>query len=237
MSVGEMLDRDVERPAYVRFEKRAVKDNEASLKAGHYVSKDVDWVMVTPPYSKDCYENKALLWLNQAEENANSGRIPRKHFESWKQAYEAWKRDEEPPLDGTSIKDWNALSPAQCKNILSSGCRTIEDLAQINDEGMRRLGMGAVDLKKKAVTWLQAAKDHGPLINQVSQLQKENEQLKGSLDALQEQVRLLTAQQGSKWDAIPDIQGKTPIERYIEKYGKKPHHKMKPETILQKLEE
>ena len=37
MSVGEILERDEERPAYVRFERRAVKDNEAT-KANELIS-------------------------------------------------------------------------------------------------------------------------------------------------------------------------------------------------------
>lgn len=251
MSVGELLERDEDRPAYVRFERRAVDDKAATLKAGHYVSRDEDYALITPPYSKDCIEKKVDTWFGQAAVNVKNGRIPQRHLDLWKDSYKRWLNGQEEPLNGTSVKDWNALSPAQCKNLISAGCLTIEDLAAANDEALKRIGMGAVDLKNRAKAWLQAAKDHGPLVGQVTSLQKENEQLKGSIESLQEQVTLLTRQLDSKDESpqvIPaireeltitadDILEKTPAQLYEEKFGKKPHHLMKEETILKKLKE
>ena len=83
MSVGDILERDEDRPAYVRFERRAIKDNEASLKAGHYVSKDEDYALITPPYSKDCVVKKADKWFENVEKQVINGRIKncgRKHI-------------------------------------------------------------------------------------------------------------------------------------------------------------
>ena len=147
MSVGDILARDEDRPAYVRFERRAVDDKAATLAAGHYVSRDEDWALITPPYSRDVVEKRVDSWFSQVEVNVKTGRVPNRHLDIWKQAYESWKNGQEISVDGTSVKDWNALSPAQCKNLISAGCRTIEDLAQCNDEGLKRIGMGAVDLK------------------------------------------------------------------------------------------
>ncbi len=253
MSVGEIMERDEDRPAFVRFESVAVHDAQASLKAGHYVSKDEDHVFVKPPYSKDEYENTAIAWFSNVERNVKNGRTPVKHLEFWKASYERFKEGKETPIDGTPVRDWNALSPAQCKNLISAGCRTIEDMAQANDEALRRIGMGAVELKKKAKVWLQAAKDHGPIVGQVTSLQKKNEQLEGTVESLQEQITLLSRQLDAKERPnevanMPDIQPterisaddileKTPAEQYEEKFGKPPHHRMLEKTILQKLKE
>jgi len=267
MSVGDILERDEERPAYVRFELRAVKDNEASLKAGHYVSKDEEIVLIMPPYSKDCHENTVPRWLPQLDREVNNGRIPIKHKELWLEIYARWKKGLEPPVNGTSVKDWNAISPAQCQNLINAGCRSIEDLAQVNDEGMRRIGMGANDLKNKAKAWLQAAKDHGPLTEEVTQLKNQNKQLEGTISSLQEQIKRfeirMDAQDGEsineqailenavKRDAFHDtppvseeLPAYTEKERerdlagmYFQKFGKKPHHLMKEATILKKLQE
>jgi len=191
MSVGDILERDEDRPAYVRFERRAVKDNEATLREGHYVSKDEDYALVTPPYSKDCVIKTAAKWFDYVKKQVASGRVPMAHQELWEKTYARWQDGQEPPVDGTSIKDWNAISPAQCQNLINAGCRTIEDLAVANDEAMRRLGMGANDLKNKAKAWLQAAKDHGPLTEEVTQLKNQNKQLKGTIESLQEQIKRL----------------------------------------------
>ena len=247
MSVGDMLDRDEDRPAYVRFERRAVKDSEATLAAGHYKSKDEDYALITPPYSKDLVEKKVATWFKQVEANVVSGRVPEKHFHLWKETYKRWLEGQDAPVNGTSVKDWNTLSPAQCKNLIGAGCRTIEDLAQANDEAIRRIGMGAHDLKNKAKAWLQAAKDHGPLTMEVESLKKENDTLKASLDALQEQMKLMQIQLEGKNDVIGKALYETPeviefekptlAEQYQAKFGKPPHHLMKDATILKKLQE
>ena len=259
MSVGDILERDEDRPAYVRFERRAIKDNEASLKAGHYVSKDEDYALITPPYSKDCVVKKADKWFENVEKQVINGRIPIAHQELWKKTYTRWQDGQEPPVDGTSVKDWNAISPAQCQNLINVGCRTIEDLSQANDEAMRRLGMGAIDLKNKAKAWLQ---DDNPLAEEVTQLKNQNRQLEGTITSLQEQIKRfeirLDAQDGEVSHETPELHDpfntayianklaepqteevsqKSPAELYKEKFGKKPHHLMKEATILKKLQE
>ena len=129
MSVGDLMERDGDRPAYVQFERRAVDDKEATLKAGHYVSVDVDYALITPPYSKDQVIKKVEKWLNQVKINVKKGRVPLRHLEIWTKAYESWQNGQEIPVDGTSVREWSILSPSQCKNLISAGCLTIEDLA------------------------------------------------------------------------------------------------------------
>jgi hypothetical protein len=251
MSVGELLEREAERPAYVRFEVRAIPDAEATLAAGHHVSKDENWVLVTPPYSKDCVESPAEKWFAQKEIDVRNGRVPQRHMDMWKDAYKRWLAGLDEPINGTSVKEWNAISPAQCKNLLAVNIRTIEDVAAANDEGLRRMGMGGVDLRNKARVWLQAAKDHGPLINEVTSLKKENDVLKGSVESLTEQVALLKRHLESKGEPMTpkvieetndtisaaDIIEPTLAEQYEQKFGKKPHHLMKDETIRARLAE
>ena len=262
MSVGEILERDEDRAAYVRFERIAVKDNEASLKDGFYKSKDQDMIYVTPPYSKDEYTSKVDVFFQKKEGDVRSGRIPQKHLELWKEAYAHWRKGQEPPLDGTDVRNWAVISPAQAKNMISAGCRTIEDLAQANDEALRRLGMGGNDLKNKAKAWLQAAKDHGPLTEEISQLKNQNKQLQGTIDSLQDQIKRfeirMDAQEGEGRTGIGEIdlsstinisdaaptankdEGKVPYDlagKYYQKYGKTPDGRWTDATILKKLNE
>jgi septal ring factor EnvC (AmiA/AmiB activator) len=109
--------------------------------------------------------------------------------------------------------------------------------------------MGAHDLKNKARAWLQAAKDHGPLTMQIASLEKENDQLKGTIQSLQDQIKRFEIRMDAQDGEANNLQQpypssmenvgleKTPAELYEEKFGKKPHHLMKPETILKKLQE
>ena len=64
-----------DRPAYVRFERVAVEDF-ATLAAGHYVAKDVDYALITPPYSKDIMKYKVVQWFEQLKQDIVNNRIP-----------------------------------------------------------------------------------------------------------------------------------------------------------------
>lgn len=192
MSIGDITDRE-ERPSYVQFETRTVEDKAASVREGRYVAMDFDIVLVTPAYSKDCVEYKVPQWLANIERNLRDGRIPEKWADHWKEAYKRWKSGQEVPLNGTPIKGWGVISPAQQATLIAMNCRTVEDLAEANDDGLRRMGMGAVDLRNKAKTWLASMSNHGGVTIKMSALEQENEVLKTSLESLQKQVETLKA--------------------------------------------
>jgi len=190
MSVGELISRE-ERPAYVRFERRPMEDKAASIREGRYVAKDVDFALVTPPYSKDCVEYKVEQWLINMDRNVRDGRIPEKWADQWKASYNSWKNGQEMPLSGTPIKGWGVLSPAQQQTLIAMNCLTVEDLAGINDEGLRRIGMGAVELRDKAKNWLASMKDHGAVTVQLAAMEQENRNLATTVESLKAQVEAL----------------------------------------------
>jgi hypothetical protein len=191
-TVGDTFNRE-DRPAYVRFERRVIEDKAASLQQGRYVAKDIDFALVTPPYSKDCVEYKVTQWMENVRKNVRDERIPKGWMDQWFDMYEKWKNGQEMPLNGTPIRGWGVISPAQQEMLIRMNCMTIEDLAAANDEGIRRIGIGAIELKNKAKAWLGSMKDHGAVTIEVSALKQENEILKASLDHLQKQIEALKA--------------------------------------------
>lgn len=194
MSAAELASSREERPAHVFFERVAIEDKAASLREGRYVARDVDYVNVTPAYSKDCYRSKAESWFKQVEADVNAQRTPERWLEQWREAYRRWQNGQEMPLNGTPVKGWGVISPAQQEMLIRMNCLTVEDLAGANDEGLRRIGMGALDLRSKAQAWLQSVKDHGPLTMEVTELRKENANLSAQVDTLTAQVNALAAQ-------------------------------------------
>lgn len=245
MSVGDIATRE-ERPPYVRFERRVIEDKQASLREGRYVGKDVDFVVVTPTYSKDEFPAKYESWIENAQKNARDGRMNPKWVELWKEAYKMWKNGQEIPLHGTPIRGWGLISPAQQETLIQMNCKTVEDLAQVNDDGRRRIGMGAMDLQNKAKNYLQATKDHGPITTQITELEKENKILKSQVETLGAQVAALRTnpvQPMIQTVKEPEITASDLLEdepedilrQYEAKFGKPPHHRMKAETILEAI--
>lgn len=246
-AVGQVAERE-ERPAYVRFERVPEEDRAATLAAGHYVAKDVDYALITPPYSKDVFKSKVSQWLQNMQQDVSAGRLPEKWMHDYKEAYHRWQNGQELPVTGTPIKGWGVISPAQQETLIRMNCLTVEDLAAITDEGLQRIGMGAVDLKSKARTWLAQMGDRGPLTVKMAALENENAVLKGSVETLTRQVgelaALLKSQPGleamisgeiSASDILPDNEDLA--AQYTAKFGERPHHRMKPETIAAKLKE
>ncbi len=194
MSMASDIAQDRQaRPAYVRFERVPVEDKPASLQAGRYVAKDVDMALITPPYSKDIFKTKVKDWFEQMKQDVQSGRMPEEWAQSYRKAYQMWQNGQEIPLNGTAIKGWGVISPAQQEMLLRINILTVEDLAQVTEEGIRNIGMGAVDLKNKAAAWLAQMTDKGGATMKMAALEQQNAQLQGAVTTLERQVKELLA--------------------------------------------
>lgn len=214
MSVGMILGRE-ERPAYVQFERRPVEDRAETIKQGRYVAKDVDFVLITPSYSKDCIEREIPEWIASMKSNISQGRMTVDLYNKYIQSYEYWKNGQEIPLHGTPIKGWPVISPAQQEMLIHANIRTVEDLAGINAEGKARVGMGWLDLYNKAKAWLDSAKDHGQVVSKVASLESENISLKAELSALHEKVSILKSmvENDDRSESLVDDSTVTEIKR------------------------
>lgn len=186
--IGEME----QRPPYVRFEQRAVEDRAKSNETGVYSYKDVNFALVTPHGSKDVFEDEAESWLAKQQEHARKGRIPETHFKYFKSQYDAWKDGQELPEEGTPIKGWAVLSPAQQQMCIQANVRTVEDLALAPEDALHQIGMGARALKQKAVAWLSSA-DTGKSASQIVDLQNNVQYLTEQNEKLQKQLEQFMA--------------------------------------------
>jgi len=192
MSVGAVSERK-ERPAYVRFERVAKENKAKSLEAGHYVADDVDYALITPPYSKDEVRVKAKQWFENMEADVRNNRMPVEWQEGYIKQYRAWQNGQEIPLNGTPILGWGLISPAMQKTLIEMRVMTVEDLAAANDEGLRRMGMGALEHKNKAITWLATLKDKGSVALEAAQLRSENAILADRVRVMEAQIAQLVA--------------------------------------------
>lgn len=160
-----------DRPSYVKFDRRPVEDRAASIREGHYVAKDVDFALITPQGSKDQIIRKVDEWFVQMKQQVVEERLPQKWYEGYVEAYGYWQKGQEAPLNGTPIKGWQVLSPAMQENVIHANILTVEDLAQINEEAARRIGMGSLEMRDKAISWIKGAAGPGKLSQEMAALQ------------------------------------------------------------------
>ena len=188
-----MIEIAKDRPPYVTFEFRAEEDREASIAAGHFVSRDIAYALITPMGSKDRIERVAEEWLAKLEMDVTENRFPREWLRAFRGAFEDWKAGRATPVSGTAIENWPPASPSQVKTLLDLKVRTVEDLSVANEETLARIGMGGRGLKQKAIDWLASAKDVGKLAEELSALRAQNSDLRERNASLEGKLNALIA--------------------------------------------
>jgi hypothetical protein len=171
-----------ERAPFVEFKMIAKDDPVKSHQVGYRVTKDVAYAFITQPGSKDQFEYEAEKWLDSIKHKAIDGHYPQAWVDAFNKKYEAWKEGREAPLDGTSVREWPLLSPAQAENFVTLRILTIEDVAAMTEEAMARFGMGSRNLREKAKEWLQ-----GKQISDIAM--QENIELKKRVQELEDLMK------------------------------------------------
>jgi hypothetical protein len=179
---------------WISFVTRAVEDRAASIAAGRYVAKDVDFVLITPHGSKDRIEQIASEWLDTMDQEVRNKRLPEEWAKSYRRTYASWKEGNGIPLEGTPIVNWPVVSPAQIELLKSLKVLTIEVLAGANEELIRRLGMGGRALVDKAKDFLKAADGPGKVAQEMEALRQMVVDLKARTETLEEQNQALRHQ-------------------------------------------
>lgn len=167
-----------ERLPHITFEMRPIEDRNESVAKGRMVYKDVEFAIISPQGGNSVVEREV-----NDDIKARFG-----------VAYEAWKKNEEPPLNGTSVKMWPSISPSEVKNLLSARILTVEDLAAANEQMLQKVGIGARALQAKAKAWMNAANNTGKVAEEVNALKVELEAERESKNELMEVVAKLKAE-------------------------------------------
>jgi hypothetical protein len=115
-----------------------------------------------------------------------AGRITDEQRQRWPREYEAFKRGEEAPIEGTPLEEWPAVNKANVKELKYLEIHTIEDLATLSDLGTQR-GTGLMGLRTMARAYL----DDANKMALTQELTKENDTLKSQVAALENQVKEL----------------------------------------------
>lgn len=138
-------------------------------------------------------------------------------------------------IDGTRIEVLPGLTPAQISTAKALGCHTVEALAGLDGQNLKNLGMGARDLKNKAMKWLD---DREAARSGVSN-QAEIDDLKAQIANLQAQLAgggkppEADTVDASAFDGFSDDD----LRAYLEDNGQKAHPSAKHETLLRKAVE
>jgi hypothetical protein len=178
ISAPQLLARDM---PYVTFKTETIEDPLRTKKEGRMCYKDQDFAVVTPPGGKSNNTPKIEQFWAWTDQELRGGRVKYEWVMKWKGDYELYRQGLEIPEQGTAIRGWKLLSGAQQEELLRINVRTVEALAELNDDGLRAFGMGAARLKERAQAWLaqNESKESGAL--KLADLTRELQVLKEQL--------------------------------------------------------
>jgi len=156
----------------IRFFKKARQDMDKTKEAGRPIFVEAEFIQIMVPGDKSHAIVRPVSYGDR---------------QRFARQYEAWtKHQVSETLVGTPLESWNQLSLAQVEEFRYFGVRTVEHLALLRDDVMLKMP-GAVELKKKAVTFLDAAKEAAPLSQMQAALEKRDTEIAALQNALKEQ--------------------------------------------------
>lgn len=164
-------EQDTARP---RFYREAVQNHAASEKEGRPIFEDREMVEVIVP------GDRLSTFVGYVED---------RHRERWPDAYAAFKRGEQRAAHGTPLEHWPILTTARVAELKAMNILSVEELANVTDNVVVTLGMGARELREQARSFIDAARGGAASAAAAA----ENERLKEQMEALQKQVALLMA--------------------------------------------
>jgi len=180
---------------YVTFETRPVEKRVVRAdETVDTVYEDVVYAIIRSPGSRDSVEKVASEWIETLKVQAEAGRVPSHWPRAYNEALQGFIKGEEIPIQGTPIKTWPALTPAQRKAVLNTDIRTVEELAMANSDIHDRIGMGAVRLVDLAKTWVADQKGPGALAKKLEVVTVENAEMRLQIETLTAAVTALQAQ-------------------------------------------
>ena len=148
------------------FELRAVpKENKRSKEVEY---EDVVWVTI---FNKGDPKNIIERPMRDTD------------IERWPEHWEAYKKNEEPPINGIPLEDFPHITPAERQRCKQKHLRTVEDLADFPDGQIEELGGRGFALQKAAREYI--AYREGV---QVSDLQDEIKELKDQIATLTKEL-------------------------------------------------
>ena len=175
------LPHEVQHPPHVEFELRSVEDRDATIKAGVKIMKDEEFCIIYPRGGRDTVAKRI-------PPSPKAGQYPNADYLDFQgrfgKQYEAWKAGLEAPVEGTDLRTFRLLSPAEIDNCRSYHIHTVEQLAEASEEALSNIGMGSRNLKMTAQRWLEFGENGGKQLTRLEDLEAKNNDLTKMVEQL-----------------------------------------------------
>ena len=123
------------------FYMRAVENKARSREEGRPIYEDVPYVKILMPGSKDYPDRK----------------VRDEDKQRWPRAWAAFESGQENAQGGTPLERWNGLSSARLAELQALNIHTVDQLAEVPDGSLNKLGPDGRKLRDQAQAFIQSA--------------------------------------------------------------------------------
>lgn len=149
----------------VRFYQREVENEYLTTLEGRPIKQMKDYVRIEIP-------GNMTSIIDTLANDDHKKRFPIQ----WAQYLNEKSADSSPDVQGTLLRDWSLLTPAQASELRHFKFYTVEQVASASDQQIQALGMlvgmSPFSFRDKARAFLAAAKDSGVVMAQAEELKK-----------------------------------------------------------------
>jgi BMFP domain-containing protein YqiC len=163
---------------FVKFDTKSIQDEEASAAAGRPIFTEKEYIRIVVPGDKNSEVHRPLRLEDK---------------EKYAAQYEHWKKGREQVAPGLPLTEWPGLAVSQVETLRYAHISTVEQLAEVSDQNLSKLGMGYEGLRQRARDYLAAAAGMAPL----DALRRENDEMKSHLEMTRKQLEELRAKVAS----------------------------------------
>ena len=154
---------------HIHFYMKQIRDQQASIEAGRPIHKPTEMVKI------HILGDKTNV-IDRPVEPFDKQRFAKQ--------YKAFKEDKQEEIKGQPLKDWPTLPENLAEDWAAVGIKTVEQLSEVPDHVLTRLGPLASEYKRKALKYLEAASQEAPIHFMQDQMDKQNK----VIEALQKQI-------------------------------------------------
>jgi hypothetical protein len=154
---------------YVQFYMGSMKNEEKTAEAGRPIFDSVPFVKILVPGDRNTVVNTTV-----------DEKVKRRFARLWSQ----FQHNVTQTVEGTPLTEWPAITRAQADELIYLNITTVEQIASLADVYGSRI-MGFQELKRKAATYLAAAKDSA----YAEKVSAENVNLQNQITYLQDELR------------------------------------------------
>ena len=167
---------------HVEFFTDAVENPNASAAKGRPIFDEIEMIRIRIAGDPKSVLVAPALSASSVRDPATNQRLTYAQLHA--EPYAAFKAGAEYKGSGTPIGELSFISRSKAEELKRLNIHTAEALAGLDGEKLQRLGMGARDLKDRAMAWISDAAEHAD----IARIHDENAALRSQMDALKAQL-------------------------------------------------